>query len=156
MFHTIPTEERGGSISLAPSYLERGSSQTRNGRIEIGRIMLLCNCFYPVTVLPFVSPTSPFVITMYTGHVRDHPLLKMRTLRISSFICVLLSAKSWKPGLAIPSTGPLPCCLWTQQWLMWNPGSQGSASPYTKAFGVLACGGWGSSSLGLHREEGSN
>lgn len=89
---------------------------------------------------------SPLVLTMCPGHVRDHPLSKMRTLRVTAFsVCVILPADGWMPGLAIPSTGPLPCCLRKQQGFMWNPTSQGSA----------ARGGWDSSSLWLHRE-GSN
>lgn len=65
--------------------LERGSPQTWNGKIELGHIVLWCNCFYSASVSPFVSLTSPLVIIMCAVHAKDHLLLKMRTLRVKSY-----------------------------------------------------------------------
>lgn len=85
--HPLPQMRKGMEefLWLPLKQLERGSPQTWNGKIELGHIVLWCNCFYPASVSPFVSLASPLVITMCTVHVKDHPLLKMRTLRVKSF-----------------------------------------------------------------------
>lgn len=108
-----PAEEVGGkdfSGSLPDIWKEEA---LKPGKRELN---LGAPCFGVTSILQVgfhlsAPPVLLQLVTMWIGHGRDHPLFKIRTLRgYVIFIPVTLPVGDWKPGLAIPSTGPLSCC----------------------------------------------